>query len=61
MASSKGIYIKPTSKAEQRARKYYPRSQASLKHKHMYMGRAWYLLSCDHDVIKIELEFLEQR
>ena len=24
----------------------------------VYMGRAWYLLSHDHDVIKIEPEFL---
>ena len=27
----------------------------------MYMGKVWYLLSRDHDVIKIEAEFLEQK
>ena len=27
----------------------------------IHMGRAWYLLACEHDVIKIGPEFLEQK
>ena len=27
----------------------------------MYVGRAWYLFSCDHDIIKIRPEFLQQK
>ena len=27
----------------------------------VYMGRAWYLFSCNHDVIKIGPKFLEQK
>ena len=28
---------------------------------HVYAGRAWYLFPCDHDVIEIGPEFLEQK
>ena len=33
----------------------------SLERKYVYTGSAWYLLACEHDVIKIGSEFLEQK
>ena len=35
-------------------------SQAPLEHEYVYIGRAWYLLSCEHDIIEKRPEFLEQ-
>ena len=35
--------------------------KASPEREHVYVGRAWYLFSCDHDVIKIRPEILEQK
>ena len=29
--------------------------------KYAYTGRAWYLFSCEHDIIKKGSEFLEQK
>ena len=39
----------------------WPRFQASPEQKHVYVGRAQYLFSCEHDVIEIRPEFLEQK
>ena len=33
----------------------------ALGREDVYTGTAWYLFSCDHDVIKIGPEFLEQK
>ena len=38
-----------------------PHSQASPARECVYMGRAWYLLSREHDVIEIGPEFSEQK
>ena len=38
-----------------------PHSQASPECEHVYAGRAWYLFSCEHDIVKIGPEFLEQK
>ena len=35
--------------------------QASPEREHVYVGRVWYILLCDHDVIKTGPEFLEQK
>ena len=39
----------------------YPHFQASPARECVYMGRAWYLLSREHDVIEIGPEFSEQK
>ena len=38
----------------------FPGSPAP-EHGYVYVGRAWYLFSREHDVIKIGPEFLEQK